>query len=171
MRVHLRHKQDLFTVDVHPEGRAYRVVVDGTEHAVEAQPLDDGMRVLLIDGRRYRVDLARTGRERFVAVGGEVYTFVAESGTAAAHRVAIVAQPEIRAPMPGKVLQVFVQPGDRVDAGDGLLILEAMKMESRLTAEAAATVASVRVAAGDTVDGGQVLVVLAYDEEAGPEPG
>ena len=58
-----------------------------------------------------------------------------------------------------------MQPGDHVAAGDTLLILEAMKMETRLTAEAAASVAEVRVAAGDMVDGGQVLVVLTYDAE------
>jgi 3-methylcrotonyl-CoA carboxylase alpha subunit len=171
MRVHLRHKQDVFTADVHAEGRAYRVVIDGTEHGVEAQHLGDGTLVLVIDGRRYRVDLARNGRERFVAVGGEVYTFIPESGGASAHRVAAVAQPEICAPMPGKVLQVLVRPGNHVEAGDGLLILEAMKMESRLTAEAAATVAAVHVSAGDMVEGGQVLVVLAFDEGAEAEPG
>jgi len=65
--------------------------------------------------------------------------------------------------MPGKVLEVLVQPGDRVEIGDGLLILEAMKMENRLIAEAAATVAEVKVAAGDMVEGGRVLVVLTYD--------
>jgi biotin carboxyl carrier protein len=64
--------------------------------------------------------------------------------------------------MPGKVLQVFVRPGDVIASGDPLLILEAMKMENRLTADAAATVQEVRVAPGAMVDGGQVLVVLDY---------
>jgi biotin carboxyl carrier protein len=66
--------------------------------------------------------------------------------------------------MPGKVLEVLVRSGERVEAGDGLLLLEAMKMESRLTAEGAGTVAEVRVAAGDMVIGGQVLILLRYDD-------
>jgi biotin carboxyl carrier protein len=165
MRVHLRYKQDVLAVDVHPEGQMFRVILDGTAHAVEVHQLDEGTLVLAIDGRRYRVDLARNGRERFVAVAGEVYAFTAESGAGSAHRVETVAAPEVTAPMPGKVLALLVQPGDHVEPGDGLLILEAMKMENRLLAEAAATVAEVRVAAGDMVDGGQVLLVLAYDGE------
>lgn len=163
MQIGLRQKQSHLAIDVHPEGDTFRVSVDGAEHVVEAQYLDDSSMVLVVDGQRYRLDIARDGRERLIAVAGEVYTFVPESG-AAAHSVASVASPEVTAPMPGKVLQVLVQPGDRVEAGDGLLLLEAMKMESRLTAEAAGTVAEIRVAAGDMVVGGQVLIVLTYDE-------
>ncbi|MCX6097574.1 MAG: acetyl-CoA carboxylase biotin carboxyl carrier protein subunit [Caldiserica bacterium] len=48
-------------------------------------------------------------------------------------------------------------------AGDGLVILEAMKMENRLVAEAARSVAEVCISSGDMVDGSQVLIVLAYD--------
>ena len=83
-----------------------------------------------------------------------------------ARHVAALAPPEIVAPMPGKVVQVLVKPGDQVESGDGLLILEAMKMENRLVAEAVATVAEVRVSEGDMVEGGQVLIVLRYREES-----
>jgi biotin carboxyl carrier protein len=150
-------------VELEANGAQYRVVIDGIERAATVQYLDDATLLMVIDGQQHRVDLARAGRERFVAVGGETYHVVAESG-ASTHRMAMVASPEIIAPMPGKVLQVLVHPGDRVSAGDGLLILEAMKMENRLTAEAAGCVSEVRVAAGDMVEGGQVLAVLAYEE-------
>lgn len=163
MRIPLRHKQSHLAVDVHRESDAYRVVVDGADHAVRAHQLDDTRMVLVVDGRQYPVTVTRDGRQHMVAVAGEVYTLVAEGGGAIAE-VAAIASPEIAAPMPGKVLQVLVQPGDRVETGDGLLLLEAMKMESRLTAEAAGTVAEVRVAAGDMVEGGQVLLVLNYEE-------
>ena len=166
MHIALKHKQHHLALDLHSEGGKYRVVTDGGEQLFEAHYLDDTTVLLSVDGRRYRVDLARKGRERLVAIDGEVYTFSPESGGPAAHTVGIVAAPEITAPMPGKVLQVFVSTGDRVAAGDPLLILEAMKMENRLVAEAAGTVAELRVAAGDMVDGGQVLVVLAYDMDA-----
>jgi biotin carboxyl carrier protein len=164
MRIALRHRQQHVVVDVHSDGGAYRVGLDGAEHVVEAHYLGDATLVVVVDGRQYRVDLVRNGRERLVAVDGEVYQFVSESG-ASVHRVATVASPEITAPMPGRVLEVLVQPGQHVVAGDGLLILEAMKMENRLVAEATGTVSELRVAAGDMVDAGQVLVVLSYDSE------
>ena len=165
MRVSFCHGENQLSVDVHPEAGKYRLVIDGDEHLAEAHYLDEETLLLLVDGRRYRVDITRHGKDRLVAVGGEVYTFAPESA-AAAHHVAALASPEIVAPMPGKVLQVLVRPGDHVEIGDGLLILEAMKMENRLIADAPGTVDEVHVAAGDTVEGGQVLAILRYDEEA-----
>ena len=163
MRVPLRHKQHHLTVDLRPAGRAVHVTVDQTEHVVEVQDLDASTVVISIDGRRVRVYIARDGRQRFVAVNGAVYAFAFEPGSAGTHLVDATASPEVVAPMPGKVLQVLTAVGQHVDTGDGLLILEAMKMETRLSADAAGTVRDVRVQPGDMVDGGQVLVVLEYD--------
>jgi acetyl/propionyl-CoA carboxylase alpha subunit len=165
MRIGLRQGQQHLTVDVQFDDTTCRATIDGIEHIVEMRQVDATTVSLGIEGRQYRVDLARRGRERLVAVAGEVYAFVPESG-GAAHSVANVATPEIIAPMPGKVLQVAVQAGEQVAPGDTLLILEAMKMETRLTAEAAARVTQVRVAPGEMVDGGQLLVLLTYDVEA-----
>lgn len=165
--LHLRLGTRHLPATVQRDGGVYRVTVEDTEKVVEAAYLDDSTLLVTVDGRRYRVAIARSGRERFVWLDGEVYHFVSESGAASGHAVGNVAPPEITSPMPGKVLQVLVQPGDHVEAGTGLLILEAMKMENRLTAEAPARVAEVRVVAGQTVDGGQVLVVLEYEEGPG----
>jgi acetyl/propionyl-CoA carboxylase alpha subunit len=70
------------------------------------------------------------------------------------------------APMPGTVVRVVVEAGETVGAGDLLVVLEAMKMEHRVTSPAAGTVAEVRVKAGQTVDGDEVLVVVTGDEAA-----
>jgi biotin carboxyl carrier protein len=78
----------------------------------------------------------------------------------------MLASPQITAPMPSKILQVLVVEGQEVAVGDGLIILEAMKMENRITAEAAAVVKKVHVADGQMVDGGQVLIELEYRDEA-----
>lgn len=76
---------------------------------------------------------------------------------------------EVKAPMPGLVLRVLVEPGQRVDAGAGLAVLEAMKMENQIKAPVAGVVAEVRVEAGKAVEKGQVLVVLAAS--ASPQDG
>ncbi len=64
------------------------------------------------------------------------------------------------APMPGLVVRVTVQPGDVVAAGQGLVVMEAMKMENELRAPAAGTVKSVRVVPGTAIEKGAVLVEL-----------
>jgi len=164
MRVHLQHQQHHLEVDLQLDGGKYRVAIDGSEYIVEVRRLDDTSLMLVIDGRSHCVAIARNGKERLVAIAGEVYRFTPETGTVAGHHVGALAAPEIIAPMPGKVLQVLVKAGDRVAANDGLLVLEAMKMENRIVAEAGGTVTDVRIADGDTVQGGQVLVVIKYDE-------
>jgi len=77
------------------------------------------------------------------------------------------ASPEIEAPMPGRVVKVLVAEGDQVAAGDPLLILESMKMESEVTAGLAGRVAAVPVAADQRVDPGDLLVRI---EPAAPSP-
>ena len=66
----------------------------------------------------------------------------------------------ITAPMQGTIVKVLVGEGEAVEAGQAVLVLEAMKMENHINAEAAGTVKEVRVAAGDTVGPGDVLVVV-----------
>jgi biotin carboxyl carrier protein len=66
----------------------------------------------------------------------------------------------LRAPMPGLVVRVLVEPGQAVAVGAGLVVLEAMKMENELRAVAAGRVRSVAVRAGGTVEKGEILVEL-----------
>jgi biotin carboxyl carrier protein len=66
----------------------------------------------------------------------------------------------VTSPMPGKIVKVFVKPGDKVDARQGLVVVEAMKMENELRARAEGTVTEVRVTEGSSVEAGAILVVL-----------
>ncbi|MBN8821430.1 MULTISPECIES: acetyl-CoA carboxylase biotin carboxyl carrier protein subunit [unclassified Spirosoma] len=65
---------------------------------------------------------------------------------------------ELKAPMPGLIVGINVQPGDAINKGDSLLILEAMKMENVLKSPGAGSIKTIRVAKGDRVEKGQVLV-------------
>lgn len=95
----------------------------------------------------------------WIALAGEIYraTLAAEERGAAA---AGARTPRIIAPMPGKVLDVLVREGQQVAAGDALVVLEAMKMETVATADAAGTVTRVHVTAGTMVEPGQILVEI-----------
>ena len=69
------------------------------------------------------------------------------------------------APMPGNVLATHIEVGDTVTAGQLLLVLEAMKMEHRITAPEEGVVAELRVAEGDQVANGELLIVLRAGHE------
>jgi len=82
-------------------------------------------------------------------------------------RVAAPPTGTIRAPMPGLVVRVAVEPGQQVDAGAGLVVVEAMKMENELRAPGAGVVAAVHVAPGQVVERGAALVTLESVEPSG----
>ena len=68
--------------------------------------------------------------------------------------------------MPGKVIKLAAAEGERVEAGDVLVILEAMKMEHELTAPTTGTLSELRVAEGDQVEAGAPLTVIEPDDDA-----
>lgn len=79
---------------------------------------------------------------------------------AAGLRPAAQGKQTVSAPMPGKVVRVLVKPGDEVKEGQGLIVVEAMKMENELRSPKAGKIVEVAVAEGKTVEGGAKLVVV-----------
>jgi len=67
---------------------------------------------------------------------------------------------ELRAPMPGKILEVLVNEGDQVNEDDEVIILEAMKMENPIYAPAGGTVKEIKVKANDSVETEQIMMVI-----------
>lgn len=117
--------------------------------------------VLDVGGRRRRALVARRGEKLLVALDGDGRVYELALADAAGTRGDHAAQAgAVTAPMPGKVVSVAVASGDTVEAGQVLVVLEAMKMETAVKSSAAGTVTAVHVAPGDTVDGGAVLVEI-----------
>jgi methylmalonyl-CoA carboxyltransferase small subunit len=120
---------------------------------------------IVVDGRTYEVDVEVSEPEPVRPVPplprGQVRVPAAPAvvpPAAASPAAASPAAGECRSPVSGIVTQVVAQPGQSVQVGDVLLVLEAMKMETKITSPDTATVARVNVAAGDAVRAGQVLV-------------
>jgi biotin carboxyl carrier protein len=159
-----RFRDHRFSVALQRAAGGRFVVSIGDETAEVEATLDDPATLRFVfEGQSHVARVARVGRDVHVALAGEVYVLSPDVGTAA--ETAALASPEIVSPMPGKVTQVLVREGQEVGAGDGLVILEAMKMENRMVAEAPAVVRKVHVSDGQMVDGGQVLIELEYREE------
>jgi biotin carboxyl carrier protein len=94
-----------------------------------------------------------------VSVGPQSFSFAPLKESRAGGRHSL-ATPLVTAPMPGKVLKLMVAEGDQVEAGQPLITMEAMKMETTLAAEGPARVKRIAVSAGQMVDAGAVLIEL-----------
>ena len=141
------------------DGATVRIRIGQNEITAELAPNAAGGGTLTIDGRRYPIFAVRRKDSILVSVGPASFEFKSTDDSSP-RRARGLAAPEIVAPMPGKVLRVLVKDGDIVEAGQPLITIEAMKMETTLAAESAAVVKHVRVAAGQTVDHGAVLIDL-----------
>jgi biotin carboxyl carrier protein len=134
-------------IEVAASGRGLSLIAGGRSHDVDVLR-DRGGSTVWVDGLPFRVSVASGGRP--AAVGG---TRGARGGEVA------------NAPMPGRVVRVLVGQGDRVSEGQGLVVVEAMKMENEVKARASGSVLKVMVAEGSSVEQGQPLVVVSPAQE------
>jgi biotin carboxyl carrier protein len=134
-----------FLVDGKKTGRTnYSLIVDNRSFEIEVDSAEDEYRVL-VDGRNYHVHLVD---ERRVRVGG------------GQSDIQLQGRQKVSVPMPGKVIAVLVSEGDSVERGQGLVIVEAMKMENEVRSPIAGEVKEIKVKPGDAVEGGAVLVIV-----------
>jgi len=127
---------------------SYHVIYNSTSYNVEVVSLDKATKMaeIKVNGNTYRI----TAKDQFDLLLDQLG--MSDQNTS---RVS-----EIKAPMPGLVLKVFVAEGDVVNKGDNLFILEAMKMENIIKAPADVTIKSAKIKAGDKVEKGQVLMLF-----------
>jgi acetyl/propionyl-CoA carboxylase alpha subunit len=154
------------TVEVSGTAGRYRLTIGSEVWEVDGRLTAQGIYSLLVGGVSYVADVRDEGGACVVDVGDERYVVRVEEetrfilrtrgGAGAAGRTQTLV-----APLPGRIVHVAIKPGDRVEKGDTLLVIEAMKMENEYKATSAGTIAEVRVSAGQAVNGGDVLVVIA----------
>jgi biotin carboxyl carrier protein len=150
------------------------IVNDSLSFEVSARELEDLDRVqtgedavhVLKDARSHEVKVLETdfpGKKLIIQVNGNVYVAeISDPYDQLVNKMGLTLDmqhkvDEIRAPMPGLVLQILAGPGDEVKRGEALLILEAMKMENVIKSPGDGVIGQVSVAKGQAVDKGQVL--------------
>jgi biotin carboxyl carrier protein len=172
MKIIARVGERELALEVSRQDGGHAVRVEGRDAAVAVMG-QGPFRTVRIDGRAvesaaWRVGLAVEGgrgeKSWDVAAGGRVYAVrLVDPLRAAAGAADAVQQTgviEIRAVMPGKVVTLLAATGQEVGKGQGLLVVEAMKMENEITAPRAGRLTSVKVAPGEAVEAGALLATL-----------
>jgi pyruvate carboxylase subunit B len=143
----------------------YRIVLGDDVLEIDARRTSPGIYSVLIGGVSHVADVVDRDGACVVGVAGQTYEVQVEEQTRWIIRTRGGAAggahgQTVRAPLPGKITHVAVRLGDRVQAGDALVVIEAMKMENEFKAAAAGTVAEIRVQPGQAVNPGDVLLVI-----------
>ena len=153
------------TIELRREGARVVAETEGRRYDVEAREPEPGVYLLNLDGHVYecRVDSSQAGASE-VRVGNRSYSIALSdpkrlrgAGASASDAGGRV---EIKAPMPGKVVRVLVEVGAQVEAGDGLVVVEAMKMQNEMKSPKTGTVVELHAQPGDTVNAGDALVIV-----------
>ncbi len=155
-----------YTVEIEEIGKSlYRVSVDGNEILVDGKKTGRSNYSLIINHRSFEVDVDITETEYRVLVDGRSYhiDLVDERRMRVGgfqSGIQLQGRQNISVPMAGKVIAVLVNEGDQIEKGQGLVIVEAMKMENEVRSPIQAVVTEVKVKAGQAVESGELLLVV-----------
>ncbi len=142
-------------------------MLNGNVFAWDIARINDRTLHILYQNRSYTAELLelnRTDKTVRLNIGGKIYDIQVKDRfdllleTMGMSSVATTKINNLKAPMPGLIAGISVQPGDVLTVGDTVLVLVAMKMENNLKSPGEGTVKAIRVASGDRVEKGQVLV-------------
>ena len=147
----------------------HQVFIDGREipliepEAADLREVEPGVFSVLRNGRAYEVRIVPSQDGYSIQIGGTVFKAEVRDPRSLNHRRASGlghGRQNITSPMPGKVVRVLVHAGQEVEPGQGLLVVEAMKMQNEMKASKAGRVAAINVKDGDTVAAGETLTVI-----------
>lgn len=149
------------------KGNRRTILVDGEPIEVDVVKVGPAEYSVLYKGKSYNIEVIPGASPKHYSVNTFYYNYGVEVVDAEARYLlnredagAGAGGNIIRSPMPGKVVKILVAPGEKVEAGQTVIIVSAMKMESEFKATAAGVVSKIAVAEGDTVDSNQVLVEI-----------
>jgi biotin carboxyl carrier protein len=159
-------KKATITVEEMEEGRLFAIERDGQRRVVDYVQQAPGVFSLLIDGVSYEAFLSRVGDDFRLVVEGEYYHMgVRETeGPEDTAEDGPTGPVEIRSVIPGRIVSCLVREGDVVHPGQGLVVVEAMKMENEMKAPVGGRIAVVAVTAGQTVEANTLLARIEPEE-------
>lgn len=144
--------------------KKYKMTINGNLYEVDIINVDDNIAEVEVNGTKYQVELEKkvqtTKTPRLVRSVVSPSTDIVKSVAKTSSPSAPKGVGYIKAPLPGIILNILVNVGDKISVGQNLIILEAMKMENNVNADKEGTVTAIKVKVGDSVLEGDLLIEI-----------
>jgi biotin carboxyl carrier protein len=152
-------------VEITRNGDIVRATVDGRSYELEASEPEHNVFLLKNNGRIFEADVSvAAGKPHQVRVGSEEFEIKLIDPKrlrgSAGSEDAVDGTAEIKTAMPGKVVRIIAAAGTVVQKGDGIIVVEAMKMQNEMRSPKDGVVREIRAAEGSTVNAGEILAVI-----------
>jgi biotin carboxyl carrier protein len=169
MELQFNIDQKIHKVEIDSKDGKFLVRLGGKQYHVDSQRISENCLSLLVDGKAYTVFVAEDKTKRYISVQGEQFCIEeakAETQTqAVADASTLKGIPTISSPMPGKIVKILVREGDKVRKNQGLVIVEAMKMENEIRSPGAGIVKKINFDEGNLVDTADPIIELEPEKE------
>lgn len=161
--------QETYKIEIDSKDGKYLIKLGGKQYHVDSQPISENCLSLLVDGKAYTVFVVEDKTKKYISVQGEQFCIEETESEAETRSVAEAGTfkgiPTISSPMPGKIVKILVGEGDKVRKGQGLVIVEAMKMENEIRSPSAGIVKKINFKEGNLVDTADPIIELEPEEE------
>ncbi len=168
MKLELKIKERIAAVEmINRDKNNLTVLIDGKKYEVDMQKLGKGLYSILLGGKSYNVDMVQGNSNKQYLVNTFYRSYQIDIIDAESKYLqnrskggSIGGENSISTPMPGKVIKILVKTGESVEAGQTVIIVSAMKMESEFKVRKNGIIKAIHVNEGDLVEGNKVMVEL-----------
>ncbi len=162
----VKYRNTKFNVEPEFNEEIFNSMINGDKVTVNGRKRDENVFEVYLNGKKRNIYVADDDKRFYVSVEGREYTFdkLEEEEAKFESAAADTDKEEIMTPMPGSIVKVLVEEGQKVAEGDALIIVEAMKMETTLYSSMDGIVSEVNVKAGEQVSSDTVLVLVKKEE-------
>jgi len=157
-------KDKVFSVEIEQEKDQTVVKINEKDIPVEFEKIDDNLYSIILDGKSLTIGVLKDGKNLQVFMDGDLFEIqaISERDQRKSSQVLSGVQ-EIKSPMPSRVVKILKEVGDEVAADEGVVVVEAMKMESELKSPIDGKVTDVAVNDGDAVEAGTTLLIVSSE--------
>tara|TARA_B110000196_G_scaffold62755_1_gene52448 strand:+ start:97 stop:597 length:501 start_codon:yes stop_codon:yes gene_type:complete len=166
MKYTLKINKKMVSFELLQQGDAYEITLDEKEYDAELIRIDSNLYSLIVNGSTYTIAIEKEGKRIELFFKGDLFSYEIPSVRDKGGTENTSGIDKISAPMPGRVVKILKSIGDMVSEGEGVVVVEAMKMESELKTTIDGKITGISVKEGDTVDlGSHILTVESQDKK------